>query len=465
MNDEPVPQDQPTPDNSTPQPTEPTSYSTPPVTPATPQPSPIAPTVSTPSGRRFNFKRLKLGTLPLVAIIVALLLGGSAAAYFGLVVPNKPENLWPKALSNTSKAYDSLVADTKQQKEIKGGTIDGSYKVDTSEMTADGTFKAAFYDKTGTGNLTVGTAGARFNLDVVTLPAGDASYPDVYVRVSGLKGLGGIFGGSTEGLDTLDNQWFVVDHTLFAQLQKEKDSSSAPKITKDDIVAIEEAIGRVNRDYLFSSDPSKAVLKVAKNVGKETKDGRSTYHYLVGYDKEHLKAYVTALHGELKKTKIGTISKDDYDKQFDLQAILKDIDKADGNATVDTWVDLKTKLIRSVRFTDTKNKENQLEVSLNYNGGSSLPFVITFKSKEAENDGTGTLKLTVDSKLQTSDLNFDFVTNTNGQMYSGNIKALFKASDAKVNATKPDNVKSITEVLGPLLGGGGSSLTDGPLAL
>src|SRR4051812_9502094 len=72
--------------------------------------------------RRFRFKKqLAIG----LAIMVALL-GGSAAAYFGYYMPNKPQNILAQAVSNTL-----------QQHQI---TSSGSFNITTSGISGRTTY-------------------------------------------------------------------------------------------------------------------------------------------------------------------------------------------------------------------------------------------------------------------------------------------------------------------------------------
>lgn len=48
-------------------------------------------------------KKRKLGVAAIVIIVALFLVAGSATAYFGLIVPNRPENILKKAFANTTK--------------------------------------------------------------------------------------------------------------------------------------------------------------------------------------------------------------------------------------------------------------------------------------------------------------------------------------------------------------------------
>lgn len=433
-------------------------------------PADIAPTVSTPTfassaapvsasgvAATANSKK-KLLFLSVIGATF-LLLGGGAGAYFGLVVPNKPENIWKKALQNTSKGYDALVVDSQKRTESKGALVKGTFKFDYPEIVTDGSFESKIYEKNSNTKIDIGGAGTRVSFEVLTNVPTNSKNPDIYLKSQGLDGIGKLAGNDESGigeyLRTFDNKWYVIDHTLLDQLQKESpNTATTPELTKAEILAIEEAFGRVNRDYLFSTAPDKAVLKIAESIGKEKRDDRSVYHYKVSYNKDNLKKYLTALRDEMKKTKLGEIYKDELNDTKSFDEMLASIDKADDKKTVDVWVDTKTKLIRTVRFTDEKNKDNYFDVGLNYNGGDELPFVFKVHSKEDGMETNVEVVLTLNSKKDDAKLTANFDSLTQGKTIKGKLDATITASNDKVEFTKPANAQSLTDLLGSLYGGG-----------
>jgi hypothetical protein len=61
--------------------------------------------------------------------LAVLLLGSSAAAYFGYLVPNKPENIWATAMERTGSGYDKLVEYANSTKDLNTIKVDGNYKL------------------------------------------------------------------------------------------------------------------------------------------------------------------------------------------------------------------------------------------------------------------------------------------------------------------------------------------------
>ena len=405
---------------------------------------------TTPSNKK---KRLFIGIIALSVLI----LGTTAGAYFGIYVPNKPENVWKKALDNSSKGYDKLVDYGEEQKNNKGGTIKGNFKLDADQLVVDGSLDTKYYEKNSVTKLDAGAAGTRFNLDLLTNVPANTKNPDIYVKLSGLKGLDALLGaegaGAGQAFASFDNQWFVIDHTLIDQIEKAAAKSgesqpTLPTLTQEDFASIARSAGNVNREYLFTDNQDKAVFKRVQNVGKEKLDDRNAYHYKVGYNKDNLKSYLNALKDEMKKTKLK-----DYidDKQFD--DAIKSVDELDGNAEADAWVDLKTKLVRKVRFTDKDQKDSYVDVGLRYNGGDEYPFFVDVISKDDKSEGKFTIGATLNTKDNNAKFNVNVDGKENGQPIKFNFDATLTPGNDKVDFKKPDNAKSLLEAVSQLFGG------------
>lgn len=406
-----------------------------------------APVASTGSGKKLFGK---IGIIPAAIVGAVVLLGATSAAYFGFVLPNQPANIWKTALSNTSKGYDELVEYIDEQKDVKGGKVKGNFKFESSDVVVDGNIDGAYDDKSSNIKLDAGAAGTRVNFTVLTnIPEG-ATTPDIYLKAEGLAGVGELLGGgdpaAAQYFAELDGKFYFIDHTLIDQAAKsaQQSDSSFPDLKAEDVKAIAEAVGNVNKDYLFTTDESKAVFKVKSEVGKETVDGRETYHYKVGYDKEHLKEYMTKLKEALKQTKLKDLI---TDESFDQS--IRDIDQLDGNGEADVWVDMKTKLIRTIRFTDTKDNTT-LDIGLLHEGGDDFPFYLTVKDKEANM----TIKLNLNTKTNvvTLDVNGDF--SQEGQSSKATAKLTLEPSNDTVDFQKPEGAESLSDLIAPFLGGG-----------
>lgn len=402
----------------------------------------------------------KIGTIPLIVIAILLLAGGGAGAYFGVVLPNNPANLWKTALNNTGKGLDKYVEYSKSMENEKGGKFKGNFNADASGTVFDGTFDGSFYEKNLNLKADIGAAGSRVNLEVLTNTPESAKNPDIYMRVKGLDGLSSVLGSAdpstSQLLAKVNNQWYVVDHTLLDQVGSQTGNSSVgvSSLSSKDIADIEAAIVSPTKDHLLSTAPDKAVLVVKQNVGNEELDSRKVYHYRVGVNKENTKHYFTALKDGLRKTKLGSSYKDDYsfEKSIDFDGLMKDVDKWKDDGTADVWVDKSTRLIRSIKITDKDHITDYMQVSLNYNGGSSYPVVLKFHSEsDQKTDMTLNLEQNVEKKTGSLELSLD--AESDGTKVKASAKLTTEVSNDKVEFTKPTDAKSIYELIGGLMGG------------
>lgn len=425
-------------------------------------------TIPTPTPPTPNKGVKKIGMVPAVIIALVLLLGASAAAYVGVVVPNKPENVWNTAVKNTAKGMDKLTAYTEQQKEIKGAKTNGSFKLETkSGVKADGTFQGSYYGSESNTTASMSVAGSKVQFDLLTHKTENADSPDIYMRVNGLDGLSSVLGATDPStakfLSTIDNQWYYIDHTVVDKaLSSVYQADKQPTLSPDDVIAIEKAINDVNRQYLFTTDESKSVLKVSSFVGKEKVDDRTMYHYKVTVNKENTKSYLTALTAALKQTKLSEMYKDqDLGKALGLDELSKSVDNIKDDETADVWIDAKTKLFRKVRLTDNESKSH-VDFSLNYNGGDTYPFAIGLYSDDEKDRGSVVLSLELNTAKNSVALGINADIASTGK---GNMKVNVEKSDSTVEFTKPADAKSVMELLGPLLPSLGSEIPTSVLGI
>jgi hypothetical protein len=279
-----------------------------------------------------------------IAIVVLILGGGAAAAYFGYVVPNKPENVLKTALVNEfngtvdSEHFDGKVAVKDKQ----------------SDMTLTGTFNGGMTKK--------GAFDIHGDLDaVVTKIKLDMRSTDgdtVYVRVSGLNGLPELlkaYGGDTSAADSteiaayasiisvINNQWIEINQSVLSQLGVTGTDSF--KLTDADRTKIANAYG--NHEF----------LSIQEKLAGEKINDMDSYHYKVAINKAELKDFMT----ELKNAKLDSmkLTQDDLDQFNDA---VKNVDFT--KYPVDVWVNKDKKLIDQVSFTySTKDVSLDMRLS------------------------------------------------------------------------------------------------------
>lgn len=426
---------------------------------------PAAPSADKPKRKRW--------LLPVIVVVVVLLL---AAGYvFGFYLPNTPGNVYKKSLSNTAAGYDRLVdyAQSQSQKQYKGFKGSGNFKINGSGVAGDGTITGQSDGKNATYEVKADIMGQKFTVNGRAITASGQTSPDMYFQVTGIKNMLDSYG--LESLDSLDGQWLLVDHTLLDSAASSATGENDTKLSMPTSKQVQDAltkVGTVNRDYLFSTDKDTAVLTNNKFLGKSTKDGRQVYGYEVGYDKAHLKAYVTALGKALDSSELNTWAKQANDgknisEAIDLKSLQSEIDGLKGTETFHMYTDAKTKLISRLEFTD-KSDNSTFFITQGYTGGSIYPFSLGVSGSPESN---GSFGFKVDTKSDTVSIDFGA---TPGTKASGDNKVTVTAhldvtpSNETVKVEAPANAEPITDLLNQLgLGGalGGQAANDGSAGL
>lgn len=437
-----------------------------------PQPPVLNKRIFTPPPEELLQKPSRKKRYIIIAALAILLLGG-VGAYFGYYVPNKPENMWKSALVNTGKGYDKLVSYSENTKTVKNWSQEARFNID-GMIEVDGTLKGESSGSAATMNGDVSFMGTKVGFDVRTLPSATET-PDVYFKVDGLEGIGTLFAQDDPMVETalnnLNNQWYVVDHTLFEQMEGAAEDP-AQAVTTEDVVALFKKIGVTSKEYVFTDDTEKAAVVVKEQVGRETKYGRSVYHYTIDSNDKQAKKYVTALCNDVKASKIGQVFTDSLGEDaFDCEqknaqqgdVRLKEEDLVDAmpgygasaptEYVVDAWVDTKTKLIQSIRFSDKKDKKEYIEISQNFTGGDEMPFKLEVRSEEGGTDVGMTLDATFNTKTQAVNAKgkFSAVDPSNDENNTqGDFSYSMKPTRDEPKIDKPEGAKNIIELLNAL---------------
>ncbi|HSX42809.1 MAG TPA: hypothetical protein VLF59_01855 [Candidatus Saccharimonadales bacterium] len=408
----------------------------------------------------------------LVAIVVLVLaLLGAAGYVFAYYLPNRPAALYSQGLENSGKAVDSLVnySHAAAQKKHKSTDFTGNVQVKSSTASFDATVGGSYdKDANATAQISADVLGQQMVVDVRSKHVNSSATPDIFVRASGIKKALDQYGMGS--FDSLDGQWIGIDHTLIdtyssALGQDEANSAlSASSVPTSD--QLQDAVSKVqvvNKQYLFTTDSSKAVLTNQKYIGDETKDGRSAAHFKVGYNKAHLQDYVAALGTALDSSKLNDWSKSasgskNLSSSLDIASLKKEVGKAKSNYTFDVWIDKKTKVVHSVRFTDPSDKNSVFTVAQNYTGGTTYPFQIGMTSKDSAGKTTSTALTvsvnTANDKVQ-GELKFDEKDT------SGTITFALTPSDKSVEVVVPSGAMPLTSLLSQLFGADPFTTTTG----
>lgn len=419
-------------------------------TPSSPQPAPQI--VSSSGGGKKRW--LKWGIPAAVVVILA-----AAAIYiFLFYLPNRPSAVYSAGLTNTGKALDNLIDYSKSQqaKTYKSTKLSGTLNVSSSTMSGNASLDGVIGQNGDSKlNASMDLMGKKITLNMLTNKAAHNDSPDLYLKVGGVKNLLSMM---SPELAQYSDKWLLVDHTLvntykkdLAKLEGGQNKATAPTYAQINDAAVKAE--SVNKQYLFTTDPNKAVLKDQKFIGKETKAGRTLYHYKVGYNKAHLKAYVKALNNALNSSKLNDWYKaQDPDhkniSKLDESQINKQIDKANPNYKFDMWVDQKTKLVESLKFNTSDG--SSVVISQDYTGGDVYPFKVEVDGKTNGKPATATIGFTINTDTN----QYDFTANVKDASSNMKLTADLKLtpSNETVKVTVPKHAKSITDLLIDLFG-------------
>ncbi len=434
------------------------------VAPALPEPQPTG--LGGPAAAAPNAPVKRSWKLPLIGLAVLLVvIIGSLGYYFGYYMNSSVILL--QSLSNTGKGYSTLADYVSQQSQLgyKGAVGSGSYKFNIGGTSSDGKlgFKSDGTNSDTTFDIGVGIT--RVNAEVRTIKSA-GNTPDIYLKASGIKGLGS-FTGSPQidnAVNQLDGKWIVVDHTLIDNLesqaaslqsdlgQSQKAAASLP--SKAEILDEAKSFGQVNQQYVFTTDKSKSITTVLKKYGVETIDGHKVYHYKMGFNKANVKAYITAQRDALKANSLGAWLQKNNDMDgvnATYSSLEKSANSIKSTDTFDLWSDVSHRIVYKVRVSDRVNPAvNYVDIGLDYKGGSQYPFFVSGQSDgKATGKGTYAILATLDEAKNS--LNVEVKAKSSGQT-SGtfSLNFTFQPSNAPVKVTAPTGAESLSQVLDQL---------------
>lgn len=412
-------------------------------------PNPAAAPPVPPASKGPRWWKSKRFLVPVVATL--LILGGAAAYYFGYYM--NPSLIYSQSLKNTGKGYDKLIdyIDTQSQSKNKSYTGNGSYAYKSADFSTDG--RVAFKADGTNGELTfdVGAGITRVNTEIRAIKSSGTT-PDVYIKASGIKGLGA-FTGSPEidaAVNKLDNTWVLIDHSLIDTIANSAAGEEVKSPSREEAMDALRAFSEVNQDYVFTADKDKSVTTVVKNHGVETVAGHKVYRYTATLQKENVKKYIDAQREALKGSKLGAwLKKNKYDKttyaEFDNAK--KSANKIKSSYTFDVWMDVDKRIIYKVRLPDEKDSANNYaDIGLDYKGGDSYPFFISGRGKEDGQLTTGSLVATLNTK--TNVMTFKMNVKADGR-YGGTLTGDFtyRPGVKNIKIEKPAGAKTLAQVM------------------
>jgi hypothetical protein len=222
----------------------------------------------------------------------------------------------------------------------------------------------------------------------------------------------------------------------------------------------------VLNDMLFTTDKSKAVAVIKDPVGQEEFNRHDTYKYNVEMQSTQSADFVKALKEALKDTPLEdfiekSMSSTDNDS-LDIDKLVPDSGATTVTYSIEVWVDMDLRFFRNVRVTpvdkDGKTR-GYIEFGLDYDGGDSMPFSLGVKmtpSKDSADNINAVLRTSINKSTKAIDFGFDVSGAVGGQNIAANGKMSVKPSNDQVQVEKPENAKSIMELIMQIAGGDSS---------
>lgn len=315
-----------------PAPTEPASEAT--TTGAATVSSVMTPTPTAPKKSLFANKKL-------LAILIAaplLLIGGSAAAYFGVVVPNKPENILKSAFFNTARE--------------KQATVEGTFDIQAADSSkpdampaSNATFKIAANDDAKTAQIeaTVTISGIKVQGELRYV--GEA----IYIKLGDLSTVKALAASYNPAIgptiDKLQNQWIEIDKTLLTQAKADcAIDASMTSITEDDMNLLADAY-------------EKNKFATIQSTSNDTVNGKGAKKFEIVIDEKKAEEYGKNFENLsfVKKLKECETTKSTAESLTKQDSKVKDGDKAQFSL----WVDKSSKRIVKLEFKSDEKSEKE----------------------------------------------------------------------------------------------------------
>lgn len=285
---------------------------------------------------KFPKKSKKLAIITIIVILILSL--GSAGAYFGIVVPNKPQNVLTKAA--TKLLLDKQVSSTgkisfegDESNYIKGLVINFTSKADYEKQAFDVNFEGSF-------------TGVKLPVDVRMIDknyyfrVGDIGSIESLLRLSAGEEMAATVGALGE---SLSNKWIVVDESMVKQANFDCFTDLSSGYSKDDV------------DQIINLYKKNKFLDV-KNKSKEDLSGAKTTKYVLGVNKDKAEEFSDKINevGYFKKLNECSKKASGQSEQSSADNSIKETAK-DSDVEISVWVD-KSKNIKQIELKATVEK-------------------------------------------------------------------------------------------------------------
>lgn len=476
-----------------------------PVKPPESEASQPARVAQSPSGGKSKKKSI------LTALAVAAVLAiGVASFVFGYYLPNTPENVWKTGLQRTADELDALAGKLGDANILESFnknqlTVKGRFESEGSRVNVD--LESKYDQESSDSSLQFEASGDgidqgySLDIDVKTQKIDESIWPNIYFKLSGIKELG--FDSFMPKINEFDGKWIAVEQDFYEEMSdglnadQDDESTSWSDISQEDIASVVKDFSEVSREYLFSTEPDRAVLKVKEFIGTEESEGLEANRYKVEIDLENGDKYCRALIDKLLDNevvrRVGDVEDDEIDSKKETgKESCNESEKDDDNETTDTtlsqefdvWVDREYKLLHKVRvYEDLESRnavyrkdkaeceerfasydfegengfcdyyddrietgERYYEFGQIYRGASDVRLFSTVKSDTSVQKYTGRLDLNVNINTLAFNGQINMDSTHEDAKFNMTIEIATEPYDGEIDASKPEGAVPLLEV-------------------
>lgn len=354
----------------------------------------------------------------ILGAVLALILIGLAVFWFGFW--NNPNYIWSQGISDENTAYKQIISylNSFKQNSFKSYKVSGNLKLNFGSTNYAGNISGEIANGNSQFNLNANLGVANLGLNEVSIN-NPGTYPDIYLKASGLSGLGSLLGSSSGlgSLSALDNQWIKIDSNTLNSLQSSTNLNlstlTVSSFSYQGLINLLSNFESLNQEYLFNSG-STGVLVREKNLGSQIVSGNNTYEYEVGINSANLKAYLGKL--------IYTINSSSLSKELSSSGISASelssvygslINSLNNKDNIYVWVNTSTRLIYMIRISSKNNPSEYLQFGLNYqNNSKNLPFFVQINTASTGQNYLVNLGLNINTSTNQASLSISLSSSS-----------------------------------------------------
>lgn len=344
--------------------------------------------------------------------------------------------------------------------------FEGNFSAKSGDTTTSGTASAKFDSNGAVADASATLKGEdgvdkKVSAQLIMNLAKEKLYPTIYLKFSGLGSLG--LGYLDPLLKAYDNKWLLIDQDTFKAFGVDAPKATdvaQQQVTAQDVADTTKAAVQTTTEYIFSTDPSKAVWQRQSFVGREKVDSIDTYHYKVTINTDHMRAYCRAVTTQYLQSKVAQkIIPDAAEREQQIKSVPDDC-KADitdeniGRSTYDLWIDMRYKVIYKVRATDKDNAATYSELGQKYDGSDTLHFFVKSVSQDKTSEKSPTrttMAATVDMNTSAATVGAGLSASTSGgsadESYDFKATMSSKPYAGNIDTGQPGNVTPLLEIL------------------